>query len=209
MVESDEQRKERIKDEKEVQYYMALVTAWINTRMEHDKTLITISAGGIGLLTTILTTKGTAETWHIWLFGLAFCCYLIAIFTAIAIFHENAVRLEQEVRKEDINHDMNLEKLDKVARWSFIIGTVSFAMIGVLSALAKPKEADIKKDQEKQQMVEREKPAEVEKNFSNNIYISNNAPPSANYPAVKSSKAQKHNPIQNYYSSTCSEKPRK
>lgn len=205
MIESDEQRKERINDEKEVQYYMALVTSWINTKMEHDKTIITISAGGIGLLITILTTKGTAETWHIWLFGIAFCCFLIAIFTAIVIFQENSVRIGQEVRKEEINHDMKLERLDKVVRWSFIIGTVMFVMIGILSAIAKPKETGAKNNQGNQQMMEREKPSGVE----NNIYITNNAQAPFHYPTAIPSKTQNHKPTHGYDSSICREKLRK
>jgi hypothetical protein len=35
---------------KEIAFYTAGVTAWYNTSLEHDKSLFTLSAGGIGLL---------------------------------------------------------------------------------------------------------------------------------------------------------------
>jgi hypothetical protein len=146
---TEDEREQNLKDNKEVQYYMALVTAWINTKMEHDKTIITLSAAAIGLLITILTTKGTAESWHIWFFGFTFICYLVAIITAILIFQENSVRIEHEVTNQETRHDLKLQRLDNVVRWSFFAGTICFVIIGVLSAIAQPK-ADAKKGSEKQ-----------------------------------------------------------
>ena len=35
---------------KEVEFYAANVGAWLNTSLEHDKSILTLSAGGIGLL---------------------------------------------------------------------------------------------------------------------------------------------------------------
>lgn len=143
---TEEERNQNLKDNKEVQYYMALVTAWINTKMEHDKTIITLSAAAIGLLITILTTKGTAERWHIWFFGFTFTCYLVAIITAILIFQENSVRIEHEVTNQDTHHDLKLQRLDNVVRWSFFTGTICFVIIGIISAMAKPKEESTKSD---------------------------------------------------------------
>jgi hypothetical protein len=40
-------------DQKEVEYYAAQVNAWLNTKFEHDKSLLTLSAGGLGLLISI------------------------------------------------------------------------------------------------------------------------------------------------------------
>lgn len=147
---TEEEREQNLKDNKEIQYYMALVTAWINTKMEHDKTIITLSAAAIGLLITILTTKGTAERWHIWLFGVTFLCYLVAIITAILIFQENSVRIEHEVTNQETSHDLKLQRLDNVVRWSFFVGTICFVSIGVLSAMANTQKVTAKNDIEKQ-----------------------------------------------------------
>ena len=155
MLTPDDKRK--LKLDKQVQYYMALVTGWINTRMEHDKTIITISSGAIGLLITILTTKGPAATWHIWLYGFTFICYLAAIITGIKIFKDNSARIEKEIQDEEneessadtSSHDLKLDRLDAIFNWSFIIGTVAFVVIGILAAVAISKETKLKKDDEK------------------------------------------------------------
>lgn len=140
--ESEDQKKERLRKElegKNIQHYTVLATAWIGTKMEHDKTIITISAGAIGLLVTILTAKGIEAIWHIWLFLLAFIGYTIAIFVSIIIFQKNSVRIEEELRQED-GHEYKLKRLDKVARWSFILATVAFIAIGICSAISKAME---------------------------------------------------------------------
>ena len=46
---SDE-NKNSLEEQKGVAYYSALVNAWITTRMEKDKQLLTLSAAGIGLI---------------------------------------------------------------------------------------------------------------------------------------------------------------
>ena len=59
MAESDEDmkaRKLRELEGKNIAFYSTLLSAWIQTKMERDKTLVTLSAAAIGLLVTILTT---------------------------------------------------------------------------------------------------------------------------------------------------------
>ncbi|MDA8663964.1 hypothetical protein N9L66_03280 [Porticoccaceae bacterium] len=61
MPETDEEREARVLRElegKNVAYYSTMLSAWIETKMERDKTLVTLSAAGIGLLVTILTVIG-------------------------------------------------------------------------------------------------------------------------------------------------------
>lgn len=41
--------------QKRVAYYSALISAWIQTKMEVDKTLIIISSAGIGFLIAIIS----------------------------------------------------------------------------------------------------------------------------------------------------------
>lgn len=53
---------------KNIAYYSVLVNAWIQTRMERDKTLVTLSAAAVGLLVTLLTTVGINKEWIILLY---------------------------------------------------------------------------------------------------------------------------------------------
>ena len=47
-----------VRDSKEVAFYGAVVEAWIGTRMEFDKSLLTLSLAGIGVVITLLTAVG-------------------------------------------------------------------------------------------------------------------------------------------------------
>lgn len=81
---------EELHNEKDVAYYSTLVTAWVETRMELDKSLIMLSAGGIGLLVTILSTVGARNLWELVLYAGAFISFLISIVTCITIFKCNS-----------------------------------------------------------------------------------------------------------------------
>ena len=63
-----------------------LTTAWIDTRMEADRTMVALSAGGIGLLLTLLTAVTVPRSWILWLYGLAFLGFLLAIGSGLAVF---------------------------------------------------------------------------------------------------------------------------
>ena len=47
-----------ISNDKQTAYFAALVEAWLQTRMEKDKSLLMLAAGGVGVLVTLLTTTG-------------------------------------------------------------------------------------------------------------------------------------------------------
>jgi hypothetical protein len=71
MPESDDEREKRLLRElkaKNVAHYSVMLDAWIQTRMALDKSLITLSAGGVGVLVTLLTTVGVARPWQIYLY---------------------------------------------------------------------------------------------------------------------------------------------
>jgi hypothetical protein len=84
---------EEFRKEKEVAYYSALISAWTETRMELDKSLLTLSAGGIGLLVTILSTVGINKKWVLFLYAGAFVSFLISVFSCLRIFWRNSERI--------------------------------------------------------------------------------------------------------------------
>ena len=148
-IETDEEKDARELRElegKNIQYYTVLVTTWTTTKMEHDKTLITISAAAIGLLITILTTKSIVELWLIFVYGLAFICYCVTIVSALIIFQKNSLYIENELRGQGGN-DPHLARLDKISLWSFMIATIAFISIGVISAIHKFQEVEKVPDQ--------------------------------------------------------------
>jgi hypothetical protein len=141
----DEERARLLREQegRNVQHYMVLATAWVNTLMEHDKTIITLSSGAIGLLITILTTKGVEEGWHIALYVIAFIAYIATIIVTKRILKDNALVVENEIRETIGQAPIkipDLKKFDRLADWSFIVGTIVFAFIGILTAVSKLQE---------------------------------------------------------------------
>ncbi len=73
---------EDINEKKEVAFYTAGVTAWYNTSLEHDKSLFTLSAGGIGLLITLIRTVGVPSAETLILYIAAMISFLICLVCA-------------------------------------------------------------------------------------------------------------------------------
>ena len=141
LPETDEQREHRLLKElegKNVAHYSVFLTAWVQTRLEHDRALITLSAAAIGILVTILTTVGVNARWHILLHLLAFVAFGTTIFLCIRIYELNSDKLENEIRGPDdpTYRNVSLAKYDLWSLRSFITGVAFAAILGVFSALA-------------------------------------------------------------------------
>lgn len=94
------QEKEEAKNNaKEVEYFAAIANAWVNTRIEHDKSLLTLSAGGIGLLITLLSTVGIKTTGIFICFSLAVFAFVICLGAVLWIYKRNAKHLEDVLLK--------------------------------------------------------------------------------------------------------------
>ena len=70
---------EDLKQQKEVEFYATSVTAWYNTALERDRGLFTLSAGGIGLLLTLLTTVGLKDL----VLVVLYVCTILAFLTSV------------------------------------------------------------------------------------------------------------------------------
>jgi len=136
MPETKKQAEERTLRElegKNVAHYSVLLSAWIETKMERDKTLVTLSAAGIGLLVTILTTVGVNNVWVIPLFAISVVAFLVTIWSSLVIYQLNSQHLEDAISGSS-ERDPRLEKYDKRSIRAFIIGGISALLIGILSA---------------------------------------------------------------------------
>ena len=137
-----EKRALRELEGKNIAHYTILLSAWIETKMERDKTLVTLSAAAIGLLVTILTTVGVKYFWEIPLFAFAVISFLATIWSSITIYQLNSEHLEDAIRGSSTK-DPRLEKYDKLSIRAFIIGSIASLIVGVSSAsyqLINPKE---------------------------------------------------------------------
>ena len=120
--------------QRKVAYYSALINAWIQSRMEVDKTLIIISSAGIGLLVTIITTLGISNTAEFLIFIGAFVSFFIVIVTCIIVLDKNPHYIKSILYKED-NKETKLDVYDKLAKSFFVIAValsvsfITFCMI--------------------------------------------------------------------------------
>lgn len=126
---------EEIKNQKEVEFYAASVNAWFNTSLEHDKSLFTLSAGGIGLLLTLLTTVGLSSAESLVLYIGAILSFLSAIIAILLIFRCNRAHIEKIISGESEINDPILKRLDAIVLWSFGIGVLFTAVIGISAAI--------------------------------------------------------------------------
>lgn len=124
------------RDDRDTAFYGAVVNAWIATRMEKDKSILTLSAAGDALLVTLLTTVGP----HSWIeavfYALAFAGFTFSAWTAVRIFDRNADYLARLANDKD-EPDPNLGKLDRALLRGFLFGVVCSVLIASSSALAR------------------------------------------------------------------------
>jgi multisubunit Na+/H+ antiporter MnhG subunit len=108
-------------------YYGAVVDAWFETRMEKDRALLTLSAGGVALLATFMTATTIRSMWHWAVYLAAAFSFVVAMVSAILIFGRNATYLGKVKEEHEKNRpappgDSVLRRLDRALRWSFILG---------------------------------------------------------------------------------------
>ena len=126
---------EELRVQKELAYYSALVSAWIETKMEFDKSLVMLSAGGIGLLITILSTVGVKTELELILYGGAFISFLLCVVSCLLIFNRNTRLIENSIRSKSLKkHRLNW--LDIIAPTSFLSGILFSISIGVIAGVA-------------------------------------------------------------------------
>ncbi len=120
-------------DQKDVAYFSALVNAWITSKLERDKLILTLSSGGIALLVTLLSTIGIRNCFETILYILAFISFIITIIVIIVILDENS-RYIEEIISSGKKSDSKLSRLDKFTMISFICGILFAILIGGISA---------------------------------------------------------------------------
>ncbi len=117
-------------------YYSALVTGWITTKLERDKSILTLAAGGIGLVVTLMTTVGPTSCSMLWLYGLAVSCFLCSLIAVVIVLDKNGDHFEA-VANGKTDREPRLEVLDAFSFWAFVGGAVFLAVIGMSGAVGK------------------------------------------------------------------------
>lgn len=122
-----------VERQKDVEFYSNSLNAWYSTVQEKDKSIMTISAGGIGLIALLLTNYG-ANTWaEKILYLLALLAFSTSIICMITIFGNNAkflrAQAKEDVQSESAEED-GLKNLDSLGQKTFICAIfLSFMLI--------------------------------------------------------------------------------
>lgn len=127
---------EEVREQKDIQFYAASVAAWYNSALERDKSLLALSAGGIGLLLTLLTTVGVASVCLLTLHIAAISSFILSVISVLIIFGRNRTHVEQVLAGTAPKSDPWLEKLDLTAIASFGLGVIFAGTVGIAAAVS-------------------------------------------------------------------------
>lgn len=124
---------------KDVAFYSAAVQAWIDSRMERDRTLLTLATAGIGLLVTLLTTVGVTQICQFWLYAIAAAGFIATIAICIYVYGANARHIESLLNRASTvaTEKRALKQLDTISLCAFLLAAIAFIGIGITSALTK------------------------------------------------------------------------
>ena len=123
------------------QWQAAVFTAWIETRMEADRTLVALSGGGVGLLVTLLVAVGLGSMWMLLLYGAAFAAFMLALRAGLQLFKTNAEHLDEAFRSPKSAHENTgvrgqLTSLDRQLAWGFWVGVWLSVAVGGLALVS-------------------------------------------------------------------------
>lgn len=127
---------EEIQQLKNVEFYAASYNAWYSTRLEYDKSIFILSASGIGLLITLLTTLGLSSQLLLYLYIAAMLSFLTSLIVILVIFKRNSIHVERVLSVPDTASDRFLKYSDVIAILTFILGATLTAVIGISAAVS-------------------------------------------------------------------------
>lgn len=121
-----------IKEQKHLVWYEQGVSAWLQTKMEHDKTMLTISSIFVGFIATIFAAlfrdSITLITFIIMMISII--SFVSCMITTAIIFNKNADYLEANLNETDPSamekRAKILKRLDNISKISFFTGIVAF-----------------------------------------------------------------------------------
>lgn len=115
---------------KEVAFYEALINASITTKLERDKSLLSLATGAVGVLITLMTTVGAPNVVAGIAYAVAIASFIATIFFALDIFKHNARHVEDVLKGKD-GDDEELTRLDEAINSAFMIGIIAAVIVGL------------------------------------------------------------------------------
>ena len=133
MAEPETPKEERERHLKELQgrnvaHYQVLLTGWIQTRMELDKTFVTFSSAGIGLLVTLAVVYGVRNEYEFAAVVLGLLTFLLCIMTCLILYKLNSAVLAAEITNNSVSRP-KLKAYDILAQVSFFVALICLSVM--------------------------------------------------------------------------------
>ena len=140
-------RQNALNDSKAAEFYSQGVAAWFNTALERDKSLLTLSVAGVGVLVS-MTQIAVDSIGSLLLYTGALLAFIFCLFFVLMIFKQNKKHI-QDVFNGRATEDPLLEFLDSGAIFSFLIAILLCVTLGIYSAVAAYNDKESKMTKEK------------------------------------------------------------
>lgn len=135
LKDEEQKRKLRELEGKNVAHYSVLLSAFIQTKMDRDKMLVTLSSAGIGLLIAVLTAVGVTYMWEGVLYAVALLAFGTTIVSLIWVFDLNSKFIEEQLRGSDSETKIKLRRLDRLSLICFTVALLSIVILGSTSGI--------------------------------------------------------------------------
>jgi len=140
---------DEIENAKEVEYYSAMVNAWLNTAMELDKSILTLSAGGIGLLIAFQKDFDISNIYLLLLYIFCTILFLISLILTLFIFQKNKGNIEEVIKNR--KEQPSLYYIDIVLHYIFGLALILTATLSIILTIETFNKKEVKMNNEKVQ----------------------------------------------------------
>lgn len=126
-------------------YYGAMINAWLTTKLEADKSLLSLSVFAIGLLVTLATTIGIHGWVALFAAFIATVAFVACIHCILEVFKFNAaivisnIKNDQELSEKTKSQ---LKRLDLIAAYAFKLGVLALVVMAAAITYTYKKEEE-------------------------------------------------------------------
>ena len=128
---------EKIEVAKYVEFNSQSYASFYNTKLEKDKSILTLSVAGLGFLITFTNFAEKLGAFAYFAFLFAALAYLFCVFNVITIFEKNALYIIEVTTDSDKASELEvqLRKHDKRAIYSFYLGILLSFVLGISTSV--------------------------------------------------------------------------
>ena len=124
-------RQEKLYVDKEVAFYAASINAWLGTRMERSRQVLTLSSAALGFLMIFYKDLNDVTSFVIWMLAAIF--FIATIFILLKVLSMNGDYLEEVVANSPCHEaaSKRLKRIADTASFTFAIGIILAFCLGI------------------------------------------------------------------------------